>query len=290
MLHGHAQEHNIGQGFSLYYIAHAAYLELRGSYARADAVLQEGERRCAAAVLAQHLQALWFGCMGPLCVYWRSRLCCACRAPVRGRWVRNCLRALSLHMRPPCVLPAKQPLPRPGFKPACGHAGWRTPWTGCEVSTRSSSSAWCALRAGLAMPPARPSCSAARRASAALFASPMPACQAPTAGSGQAALWHCCTRKDCPSNCVSSLHQIPFNLAMDTAGAAPAAQNGGGGRPGPGRRGGASPCSRHAADAAGAQRPAARGGRQPYPGAPRRPGRRRRAAQAQGGQCWRWLR
>ena len=42
------QEHNIGQGFALYYIAHAAYLELRGSYARADAVLQEGVRRCAA--------------------------------------------------------------------------------------------------------------------------------------------------------------------------------------------------------------------------------------------------
>ena len=42
------QEHDIGQGFALYYIAHAAYLELRGSYARADAVLQEGVRRCAA--------------------------------------------------------------------------------------------------------------------------------------------------------------------------------------------------------------------------------------------------
>ncbi|KAK9822716.1 hypothetical protein WJX81_007865 [Elliptochloris bilobata] len=40
-------EHDIGQGFSLYYIAHAAYLEIRGSYARADAVLQEGVRRLA---------------------------------------------------------------------------------------------------------------------------------------------------------------------------------------------------------------------------------------------------
>lgn len=48
MLQGPVQEHNIGQGFSLYYIAHAAYLELRGNYARADAVLQEGERQCAA--------------------------------------------------------------------------------------------------------------------------------------------------------------------------------------------------------------------------------------------------
>ena len=51
MLQGRVQEHNIGQGFSLYYLAHAAYLELRGNYARADAVLQEGERRCAAAAL-----------------------------------------------------------------------------------------------------------------------------------------------------------------------------------------------------------------------------------------------
>ena len=51
MLQGRVQEHRVGQGFSLYYIAHAAYLELRGSYARADAVLQEGERRCAAAAL-----------------------------------------------------------------------------------------------------------------------------------------------------------------------------------------------------------------------------------------------
>ena len=29
------QEHNIGQNFALYYIAYAAYLELRGSYAKA---------------------------------------------------------------------------------------------------------------------------------------------------------------------------------------------------------------------------------------------------------------
>ena len=41
------QEHGIGQGFALYYIAHAAYLELRGSYKRAEAVFQAGLDRCA---------------------------------------------------------------------------------------------------------------------------------------------------------------------------------------------------------------------------------------------------
>ena len=40
------QENDIGQNFALFYLAHAAYLELRGSYKRAEAVFQAGLDRC----------------------------------------------------------------------------------------------------------------------------------------------------------------------------------------------------------------------------------------------------
>ena len=41
----YVQEHNIGQVFCVYYVAYAAYLELRGSYAKADAVFRAGLQR-----------------------------------------------------------------------------------------------------------------------------------------------------------------------------------------------------------------------------------------------------
>ena len=41
------QEHNIGQDFALYYMAFATYLELRGSFAKAEAVFEAGLERCA---------------------------------------------------------------------------------------------------------------------------------------------------------------------------------------------------------------------------------------------------
>ena len=42
----HLQENNIGQDFALYYLAYAAYMELRGNFAKADAILQDGLARC----------------------------------------------------------------------------------------------------------------------------------------------------------------------------------------------------------------------------------------------------
>ena len=41
------QEHDIGQDFALYYMAFATYLELRGSFAKAEAVFEAGLERCA---------------------------------------------------------------------------------------------------------------------------------------------------------------------------------------------------------------------------------------------------
>ena len=40
------QEHDTGQDFALYYIAFATYLELRGSFAKAEAVFEAGLERC----------------------------------------------------------------------------------------------------------------------------------------------------------------------------------------------------------------------------------------------------
>jgi len=40
------QENNIGQDFALYYLAYAAYMELRGNFAKADAIFQDGLARC----------------------------------------------------------------------------------------------------------------------------------------------------------------------------------------------------------------------------------------------------
>ena len=54
-----AQENGIGLDHALFYVAHAAYLELRGSYRRAEAVFQSGLDRCAAgSVLARSLAAM----------------------------------------------------------------------------------------------------------------------------------------------------------------------------------------------------------------------------------------
>lgn len=41
------QENGIGQEFALYYLAYATYLELRGSFAMAETVFQEGLSRSA---------------------------------------------------------------------------------------------------------------------------------------------------------------------------------------------------------------------------------------------------
>lgn len=41
------QENGIGQDFALYYLAYAAYMELRGNFPKADAIFQSGlERYC----------------------------------------------------------------------------------------------------------------------------------------------------------------------------------------------------------------------------------------------------
>ena len=42
-----SQENGIGQDFALFYIAYAAYLELRGNFAKAEAVFQAGLEKCA---------------------------------------------------------------------------------------------------------------------------------------------------------------------------------------------------------------------------------------------------
>lgn len=42
----HLQAHKIGQDFALYYLAYAAYMELRGNFAKADAIFQDGLARC----------------------------------------------------------------------------------------------------------------------------------------------------------------------------------------------------------------------------------------------------
>jgi hypothetical protein len=39
------QENDIGQDFALFYSAYAAYLELRGSFEKAEAVFQTGLKR-----------------------------------------------------------------------------------------------------------------------------------------------------------------------------------------------------------------------------------------------------
>jgi len=39
------QENDIGQDFALFYTAYAAYLELRGSFEKAEAVFQTGLKR-----------------------------------------------------------------------------------------------------------------------------------------------------------------------------------------------------------------------------------------------------
>ena len=41
------QENSIGQEFALYYLAYATYLELRGNFATAETVFQEGLSRSA---------------------------------------------------------------------------------------------------------------------------------------------------------------------------------------------------------------------------------------------------
>ena len=41
------QEHGIGQDFAMYYIAYAAFSELRGNFSRAESIYQQGmERWC----------------------------------------------------------------------------------------------------------------------------------------------------------------------------------------------------------------------------------------------------
>ena len=39
------QENSIGQDFALYYLAYAAYMELRGNFSKADAIFQSGLER-----------------------------------------------------------------------------------------------------------------------------------------------------------------------------------------------------------------------------------------------------
>jgi hypothetical protein len=99
------QEHGIGQGFALFYIAHAAYLELRGSYKRAEAVFQAGlDRRvpvtstpsapccrhaCMHAALLQHLSTCSSmrsrftpRCLGTSCVVCAPRFPPQCCIPI----------------------------------------------------------------------------------------------------------------------------------------------------------------------------------------------------------------
>ena len=40
------QEHGIGQDFAMYYIAYAAFSELRGNFSRAESIYQQGLDRC----------------------------------------------------------------------------------------------------------------------------------------------------------------------------------------------------------------------------------------------------
>ena len=40
-----SQENGIGQDFALYYLAYAAYMELRGNFSKADAIFQRGLER-----------------------------------------------------------------------------------------------------------------------------------------------------------------------------------------------------------------------------------------------------
>ena len=49
------QENNIGQDFALYYLAYAAYMELRGSFAKADAIFQSGLARYATRCQQTHV-------------------------------------------------------------------------------------------------------------------------------------------------------------------------------------------------------------------------------------------
>ena len=45
--HASLQEHGIGQDFAMYYIAYAAFSELRGNFSRAESIYQQGmERWC----------------------------------------------------------------------------------------------------------------------------------------------------------------------------------------------------------------------------------------------------
>ena len=39
------QEHGIGQDFAMYYIAYAAFSELRGNFSRAESIYQQGLER-----------------------------------------------------------------------------------------------------------------------------------------------------------------------------------------------------------------------------------------------------
>jgi hypothetical protein len=39
------QEHGIGQDFAMYYIAYAAFSELRGNFTRAESIYQQGLER-----------------------------------------------------------------------------------------------------------------------------------------------------------------------------------------------------------------------------------------------------
>lgn len=100
-LPGPAQEHSIGQGFSLYYIAHAAYLELRGNYARADAVLQEGERRCAAAAPGSACGRTGLHSVGPLCV--PATFFCACERRCATAGLASTSQLSGLHMGGLCA-------------------------------------------------------------------------------------------------------------------------------------------------------------------------------------------
>lgn len=50
--HTHTQANDIGQTTMLYYAAYASYLELKGSYARADKIYQDGIQRYDGIILA----------------------------------------------------------------------------------------------------------------------------------------------------------------------------------------------------------------------------------------------
>ena len=40
------QENDIGQDFALFYMAYAAFMELRGNFGKAEAIFQKGLERC----------------------------------------------------------------------------------------------------------------------------------------------------------------------------------------------------------------------------------------------------